>query len=37
MCNGLYTVQTVCAIALHLNLALTGNCEFLLSIFFLIK
>ncbi len=26
-----YTVQTVCAIALHLNLALTGDCEFLLS------
>ncbi len=23
--NGFYTVQTVCAIALHLNLALTGN------------
>ncbi len=26
-----YTVQTVCAIALHLNLALTGDCAFLLS------
>ncbi len=24
--NGFYTVQTVCAIALHLNLALTGDC-----------
>ncbi len=26
MCNDFYTVQTVCAIALHLNLALTGDC-----------
>ncbi len=24
--NGFYTEQTVCAIALHLNLALTGDC-----------
>ncbi len=24
-CNGCYTVQTVCVIALHLNLALTGD------------
>ncbi len=29
--NGFYTVQTVCAIALHLNLALTGDGAFLLS------
>ncbi len=29
--NGFYTVQTVCAIALHLNLALTGDCALLLS------
>ncbi len=29
--NGFYTVQTVCAIALHLNLALTGDSAFLLS------
>ncbi len=29
--NGFYTLQTVCAIALHLNLALTGDCAFLLS------
>ncbi len=27
--SGFYTVQTVCAIALHLNLALTGDCAFL--------
>ncbi len=27
--NGFYSVQTVCAIALHLNLALTGDCAFL--------
>ncbi len=26
--NGFYTVQTVCAIALHLNLALTGDSAF---------
>jgi len=29
--NGFYTVQTVCAIALHLNLALTGDGAFILS------
>ncbi len=29
--NGFYTVQTVCAIALHLNLVLTGDGAFLLS------
>ncbi len=29
--NGFYTVQAVCAIALHLNLALTGDCAFQLS------
>ncbi len=28
--NGFYTVQAVCAIALHLNLALTGDSAFLL-------
>ncbi len=28
--NGFYTVQTVCAIALHINLALTGDGAFLL-------
>ncbi len=27
--NGFYTVQTVCAIALHLNLTLTGDCAFI--------
>ncbi len=31
MRNGFYTVQTVCAIVLHLNLALTGDGAFLLS------
>ncbi len=30
-CNGFYTVQTVCVITLHLHLALTGDCSFLLS------
>ncbi len=30
--NGFNTVQTVCAIALHLNLALTGDGAFLLSL-----
>ncbi len=30
-CNGFYTVQTVWAVTLHLNLALTGDCAFLLS------
>ncbi len=30
--NGFYTVQAVCAIALHLNLALTGDGAFLLSL-----
>ncbi len=29
--NGFYTVQTVCAIVLHLNLALRGDYAFLLS------
>ncbi len=29
--NDFYTVQTVCAIALHLNLALTGDCAILLK------
>ncbi len=29
--NDFYTVQTVCAIALHLNLALTGDGAFQLS------
>ncbi len=29
MRNGFYTVQTVCAIALHLNLALTGDGAFI--------
>ncbi len=31
MRNGFYTVQTVCAIALHLNLAITGDYAFILS------
>ncbi len=31
MCNDFYTIQTVCAIALHLNLALTGDCIFRFS------
>ncbi len=30
--NGFYTVQAVCAIALHLNLALTGDGAFLFSL-----
>ncbi len=30
--NGFYTVQAVCAIALHLNLALTGDCAFIFSL-----
>ncbi len=30
--NGFYTVQAVCAIALHLNLALTGDGAFIFSL-----